>query len=189
MFTHPRTLPLYHTLFTIQHDQFALIGTEHNLIAITGESRNTVNGIKLPLFIASLDVRQLLRFGIIAVESILITLHPEASLIIDIETLDTACNTIFWKDITHITLKRFRHRVIDTVVHTLLQPQLTIKSLHDFIGIVVAHGSSITLIRIERLKAIAIIAAKTISGTKPHITSWVTIHTIYLRIRQTVTGI
>ena len=89
----------------------------------------------------------------------------------------------------HVTLEALRQGVVDTVVHALLQPQVTLIVLHNLLGVVVAHGGGVTHVRVERLHTVAVIAVQTVARSYPHITVRVAENAIHLRIRQSVAGV
>ena len=70
-----------------------------------------------------------------------------------------------------------------------MKPELTILALHDLSSIVVAHGSGITGIGVERLDSVTVIAIQTIHRSHPHITSRVAVDAVHLRIRQPIANI
>ena len=127
---------------------------------------------------------------IVAENAFVIELDPVVLLVVDINVLHPSVETEeAFQLTTGISLHFLRHWVVDTVVHALLQPQLTVIGLHNLFGIVVPHRRGVALVRIEHLDTVTVIAVQSIGRSDPNETFGVTIHTVHLRVRQAVTGI
>ena len=105
------------------------------------------------------------------------------------EFLYSTLHTMFTQPQLWVTVKFLGDRVVDSIVHVLTNPQLTVKSLKHFVDIVTAKCGSVLGNGIERLETVAVIAVQTIGRTKPHKTFGIAENTDNLRIAQTVTRI
>ena len=81
------------------------------------------------------------------------------------------------------------HRVVERVVHTLLQPQPTSVPFLNLVDAVVAQRGRILVITEKGSYAIAIVSVQTKTGTKPYIPLRISQNTIHHRVRQPLTGI
>ena len=132
----------------------------------------------------------LLRTRIIIVESFVVELHPEILLSVNIQFLHALVETeILFQFPRGVTLELLRLRVVDTVVHALMQPQFAVQALHNLTGMIVAHGGGIAHVRKERFYAVAVIPVQSVGRSKPHIPSGVAVATVHLRVRQSVASV
>ena len=137
--------------------------------------------LDLVLAIAHLELLGLLRRRIIIEDSFFVELDPVVLVFVDINSFHGITSG---KELLHhaagIPFKLLRDRIVDTVVHTLLQPQTSLYVFHDLLGIVVTHGGRVAHIREEGLHPIAVIAVQAIGCTYPHKTAGVTEDTVHL---------
>ena len=123
----------------------------------------------LILSIAVFDQSEVLLSGVIAIETLVVGLHPDTFLRINIETIDTALDTPLAENGGRIASNLLCNGIKATEIHTLLQPQIAIDILPDLVDIVVTQRGRIIWIRIEGTETVAIISVQTIGGTYPNI--------------------
>ena len=188
--THPLVVIHLLTLLTVETNQFAVRRNHHHTVVTGGIGREIIRGIQLVITVAEVKVGDLLSIGVIIVKSLIVELHPEILLRVDIQLLDTFIETeIFLEFLRGVTFKLFRHGVIHTIVHTLMEPELTVEALHNLRRVIVAHSSSIARVGVERLHTIAIIAVQSVHRADPYVTLRVAERTVHLRVRESVTRI
>ena len=128
--------------------------------------------------------------GVVAEEAFLVVFHPEVLLPVDIDTFHRVVHAqIRLQRPSHVTLELLGHRVVDTIVHALLQPQLPVVGLHNLVGIVVAHRRGVALVRIEGLHTVTVITVQSIGRANPYKAFRVAVDAVYLRVRKTVAGV
>ena len=187
MLVHPGVLPLYLTCFTIQAKQFACISHNHQSCRIVCHGCYPIVLLNLVFTISHPELSCLLGLGVIVEDTFLIELNPIVFVMVNIDSLNgIAAWKKFLHDAGHIALELLRHRIVHTVVHSLLQPQTTLGILHNLVGIVVAHRRCIAHTREESLHTIAVITVQTIGGSYPDITMTIAKHAVHLRVRQSV---
>ena len=99
----------------------------------------------------------------------IVSLHPEILLGVDIDTVDTSLNAHFRQDRRRVTRYRLSHRVEDTIVHALTEPQITIDVFPHVIDVVVTQCGCIAGVGEERTETIAVVTVQTIRCTNPDI--------------------
>ena len=169
----PRTVDSHQITIARCHDKLAVILSKRREPELLG---------KLLLTIAILRQCLLLRLGIITIETVRVSLYPNVFLRIDINTVYTSRNSQLsqiWRRITHGSLC---NRVEDTVIHALLQPELTVDVLPDHIHIIIPQRRRIVGIRIEDAETIAVITVESVWRTYPYNTLGVLKHTVNLRV-------
>ena len=132
--------------------------------------------------IAEIDMLKILLGRIIIVEAILIGLDPVVLLRIQMNTLDTAHNALTAEPTGWIAIHALSHRIVERVIHTLLQPKTSAIPFLYFINTVITKGRCIIAIREKGPYTIAIVAVQTISCTQPDIAPRIAKNTVYSRI-------
>ena len=79
----------------------------------------------------------------ITVETLIVGLHPDVSLGVDVETVDTPDNAIGFKLFGRIPLGTLGDRVEQRIVHALPQPEPSLGVFEYLIYVVVAQGRRI----------------------------------------------
>ena len=105
-----------------------------------------------------------------AIEALIVTLHPDAFLGIDEETVDTTLDAPLAEKGGRITGHFLGDRVKVTEVHALFQPEFSFGILPDLIDIVVTQRRRVIGIGIEGTETITVIAVQTIGSAYPDIT-------------------
>ena len=135
---HVVVFPNHAPLAAIDTHQFTITRSYYQQTVIFSKRGEPEVFGELVFIIAVLDQRLLLRLGIIAIEAVVVVLHPEILLRVDIDTVNTARDADFGEFGRRIAYSALRLRVENAEVHTLAQPQPAIDILPDHIDIVVA---------------------------------------------------
>ena len=130
------------------------------------------------LYLNNLPVALLSRIN--AIYAFFEALNPYPLLRVDVKPFHTGIDSHLCQFVRGIALKTLRHRVVDTVVHTLTHPQTTVACLEDTVDIVIAHGGGVAFVGVECLHTVAVIAVKAIGGANPHVAPRVFEDIIYL---------
>ena len=177
------------TFLAIRRQQLSVAGDHHQKSVILGKRGNPEFLRKLILRIAVL--RQGLQLGlrIIEIKTVIVSLHPEILVLVDINTVQTALDTHLGEQGRGCAHCRFRLRVKHAEVHTLSQPESARIILPDVIHIVVTQRGGVVGIRIERTETVTVVTVQTIRRGNPHKTFRILEDIIDLRVRQAVTRI
>ena len=103
------------------------------------------------------------------IEAILIGLDPVVPLRVHVKALDTAVDALLVQPAGRRTIHLFRGRIIDRVVHALLQPQATTIPLLYLVNTIVAQRGRIFIVGKVGTHPIAIVSVQAIACTQPHI--------------------
>ena len=152
-------------------------------------SRHTKLLRKLFGAVAKRYVLQILSDRIIEVETVLIGLHPVVFLRVEMYALYTAIDALLVQPSRRLAIHLLRHRVVNRVVHALLQPEPAAISLLNLVDAVVAQRGCILVITEKGSNAITIVSVQAETGTKPYIPLRISQNTIHHRVRQPLTGI
>ena len=169
-FIHPTVYPVHLTLVTIHTNQFTIVGNHQQFISILRNSRDTKARIQLLVGITQFDGGNLLVIGMVDIHGLLKVLHPDVSLRVDVQPLHiTILDAQLSQFSGSLAFEALRHRVIDTVVHTLSHPQFPVSSFKHTVRIVITHRGGIAQIRIVGFYSIAVITVQAIGCSNPHV--------------------
>ena len=176
-------------MFTVEHHQVTITRCYHELFApLSVRGQPELLGEFL-LGIAVFDECVFLILGVIAIHAFVIGLHPHVLTGVNIESVDTALDAPLGQLRRRITVHTLRHRVEDTEVHALLQPQSSQMVLPDTIHVVVSQRSGVVRIVIEGTETVAVITVQSVRGTYPYESSGVLIQEVNCRVRKSVTRV
>ena len=154
--------------FAVENHQFTIAGCdEHLTIPFAKEGHPELLG-HLVLAIAIFNERQLLGLRVNTIDTVIVGLHPEILLGIDIKSVNTTLDAPFLEFGHRVTVDLLGHRVEDTEVHALLQPYLPFMILPDLVYIVVTQCCRIVRIRIIGMETVTIISVQTIGCSDPY---------------------
>ena len=177
---HPLVHPQDLALLTVEAHQLTIVGGDDHVVLILRTGGEAEGGIQLPLAIAFLEVVQLLRAGVIVVETVGTDLHPEVLLAVDIDALHRPIDAHLGKHPVRMAVERLIARIVDAVVHALLQPQLAIAGLLYLLGIVVAHRGGVAVARVVGLDTESVIAVQAVGGAYPQEAAGVSVDAVDL---------
>ena len=167
--THIRVFPDHLSARTINCHQVTVTGRHDEQVVIFCKRREPELVGELLSAITVFDECTFLCLGVIAIESVGISLHPQVLLRIDIDTVDTARDAQLGEHRRRIAHDLLRDWVEERVVHTLFQPQLSVDILPDHINIVAAQRQRVVGIGIKRTETVAVVTVQTIRGAYPDI--------------------
>ena len=159
---HVAVLPHHLSLLAVEGHHLTVAGNDKHLLTIIAKRGQPELLRDFVLAIAIFDQRQILGLGIQAIHTLIVGLHPKTFLGVDVKTVDTALDTHLRQFCRRIAVDALCHRIEDTEVHTLPQPEATLMVFPDQIHIVVAQRGRIIRIVIIGTKTVAIITVQTI---------------------------
>ena len=160
--------PGHPALLAVNSHQLTVAGNHNQQVLILRKRRDPELLRELTLTISILGQGFLLRLRIIVVKTLVIGLHIQVLLRVDIDTVDTTFDTNLAQDGRWVTHHLLRLGVKHAEVHTLSQPQPSFHILPNVIHIVVTERCRVARIRIIGTEAVAVVTVQTIRRCDPH---------------------
>ena len=181
--------PGHPALLTVHSHQLTVAGYQDQQVLILRKRRSPELLGELTFTVAILGQGLLLRLRIIVVKALVIGLHIQVLLRVDIDTVNTAFDTDLAQDRRWVTHRLLRLGIEHAEVHTLSQPQPAVHILPDVIHIVVTERGRVGRIRIVGTETVAVVTVQTIRRGDPHEAFGILEDIVDLRVRQTVARI
>ena len=139
MLTDITILPHHLAALAVDSRQFTIAGGDNQQILILAEGVEPELLGEQIFVVAVLDQRLLLGLGVVAIEAVVVGLHPQILLGVDIDTVDTALDADFREYRRRIAGDSLGIGVEDAEVHALTEPQITIDVFPHVIDVVVTQ--------------------------------------------------
>ena len=139
--------------------------------------------------VAEVDVLHQVLGGVVIVEAVLVGLHPVTLVLVQMDALYATRDTLRIQPASRTAVYRLRHRVVERVVHTLLQPELSAVTFLNLVDTVVAQRGGVLVVGEEGTYAVTVIAVQAIARTQPDVSLGVTEDAVHHRVRQSLTGV
>ena len=159
--------PYHFALIAIDSYDVTIARCHKQLVVPLGKVREVVLLVYLVGLVAVLYQGTGLLSWVVAVQSLVVGLHPEALLRVDIETVYTALNAPLIQYGCRVSRHLFGHGVKHAVVHALLQPQLALAVFPYLVYIVVSEGCRVVGIRVVYTESVTVISVQSVRCTNP----------------------
>ena len=143
MFGHVSVLPFHLARSGIHPDEFTVAGCHEQHAVVVGHRREIEFLGQHPFLVAVFGQRVLPPARHVAVETLVVGLHPDVSLRVDVETVDVADNSVGLELPGRVPLGALGGWVEQRVVHALAQPEPSHGVFEDLVYVVVAQGRGV----------------------------------------------